>query len=114
MFQSGFCFILIKESNNETIFVFFVWQFSSSRYHVNEQPLTQSIRQLLLELVVIVVYAALCTFYLAYRTGQAVDLTVIGNSVFTLSRDFSLPYHVINRTKGLNGVYLLFRHLQYL
>ena len=37
--------------------------------------------------------------YLAYRTGQSVDLTVIGNHVFTLSRDLSFPYHVINATR---------------
>ena len=34
-----------------------------------------------------------------YRTGQSVDLTVIGNLVFTLSRDLSFPYHVINGSK---------------
>ena len=51
---------------------------------------------------------------LAYRTGQSVDLTVIGNPVFTLSRDLPFPYHMINRTKGLNGAYVLFRRLQYL
>ena len=37
--------------------------------------------------------------YLTYRCGQSVDLTVIGNPVFTLSRDLSFPYHVINRTR---------------
>ena len=35
---------------------------------------------------------------LAYRTGQSVDLTVIGNPVLTLSRVLSFPYHVINGT----------------
>ena len=38
---------------------------------------------------------------LAYRTGQSEDLTVIGNPVFTLSRDLSFPYHVINGNKVL-------------
>ena len=51
---------------------------------------------------------------LPYRTGQSVDLTVIGNPVFTLSRDLSFPYHVINWTKGLNSAYLLFHRLQYM
>ena len=36
--------------------------------------------------------------YLAYRTGQSVDLTVIRNPVFTLSRDLSFPYHMISGT----------------
>ena len=45
---------------------------------------------------------------LAYRTGQSADLTVIGNPVFTLSRDLSFPYHVINGPKGVNSAYLLF------
>ena len=54
------------------------------------------------------------SFYLAYWTGQSVDLTVIGNPVFTLSCDLSFPYHVINGTKGLNNAFLIFRHLQYL
>ena len=39
-------------------------------------------------------------YYLAYRTGPSVDLTVIGNPVFTLSRDLSFPYHVIIGTMG--------------
>ena len=33
----------------------------------------------------------LTTHYLAYRTGQSVDLTVIGNLVFTPSRDLVFP-----------------------
>ena len=36
--------------------------------------------------------------YLAYRNGQSVDLTVIRNPVFTLSRDLSFPFHVISGT----------------
>ena len=56
-----------------------------------------------------------CDFpYLAYRTGQSVDLTVIGNPVFTLSRDLSFPYHMINRTKVVNGTYFSFCRLQYM
>ena len=31
------------------------------------------------------------SYYLAYRTGQSVDLTVIGNLVFTPSRDLVFP-----------------------
>ena len=43
------------------------------------------------------------------------NLTVIGNPVFTVSRDLSFPrYHVIYGTKGLNSAYLILRRLQYL
>ena len=50
----------------------------------------------------------------AYQTGQSINLTMIGNPVFTLSRGLSFPYHMINETKGENGAYLLSRRLQYL
>ena len=52
--------------------------------------------------------------YLAYRTGQSLDLTVIGNLVFTPSRDLVFPLSRDQRNYGHNGTYLLFRRLQYL
>ena len=48
--------------------------------------------------------------YLAYRTGQSLDLTVIGNPILILSR-VSFSHLVINGTNGINGAYLLFRRL---
>ena len=55
------------------------------------------------------------TSYLAYRTG-----TIYGSDsdrkscLYPYHVILSFPYHVINGTKGLNGVYLLFCRLQYL
>ena len=49
--------------------------------------------------------------YLAYRTGQSVDLTVIGNLVFTPSRDLVFPPSRDQRNSGHNGTCLLFRRL---
>ena len=43
------------------------------------------------------------SLYLAYRNGQSVELTVIGNPVFILLRDLSFPYHVINGTKVITA-----------
>ena len=75
-----------------------------------------------LYLLIMVICIDLLTFkimareyvYLAYRTGQSVDLTVIGNLVFAPSRDLVFSLSRDQRNKGHNGTNLLFRRLQYL
>ena len=53
-------------------------------------------------------YDLLGKFYLAYRTGQSADLTVIGNPVFTLSRDLVFPLSRDQRNQGHIAVHTFY------